>query len=97
MSFAAAVTIPSESTDTTPDAARVQVNLLRDASVARRLHLACSLSAAVVSTARRALARKNPHASSAELDVRFAAVHYGLDLAEALRAELTRRRALLDT
>jgi hypothetical protein len=83
-------------TDTTPDAARVQIELLRSASVGRRLRLAWSLSATVIGAARRALAEKHPLDSFDELAVRFAEVHYGSELAQMLRAELA-RRALLDT
>jgi hypothetical protein len=77
--------------DTTPDAERVQVDLLRAAPVARRLHLALQLSATVIGAARRALARSQPHASRRELDVRFVELHYGTDVAAGLRAEFERR------
>jgi len=83
--------IPARPTDTAPDAERVQVNLLRAAPVARRLHLALSLSATVIGAARRALARAQPHASPRELDLRFVELHYGADVAAGLRAELDRR------
>jgi hypothetical protein len=83
--------------DTTPEAAKVQVDLLRGATVGRRLRMAWSLSAAVIGAARRALAEKYPRDSADDLAVRFAEVHYGPALAQALRAELARRRSQLDT
>ena len=83
--------IPPRPADTTPDAERVQVDLFRRAPVARRLHLALSLSATIIGTARRALARSQPHASTRELDLRFVELHYGADVAACLRAELDRR------
>lgn len=83
--------IPARPADTTPDADRVQVDLLRAAPVARRLHLALQLSATVIGAARRALARAQPHASSRELDLRFVELHYGADVAAGLRADLDRR------
>lgn len=83
--------VRSRPDDTTPEAERVQIDLLRAAPVSRRLHLAWSLSATVIGAARRALARANPQASQAELDVRFVEIHYGPDLATALREDLRRR------
>jgi hypothetical protein len=84
--------IPARPADTTLDAERVQVRLLRSAPVARRLHLALSLSATVIGAARRALARSQPHASARELDLWFVELHYGAELAAGLRADLDRRR-----
>jgi len=49
-------TIPARPADTTLDAERVQIELLRAASIARRLHVALALTADVISAARRALA-----------------------------------------
>ena len=77
--------------DTSAEAERVQVELLRAAPVSRRLHLAWSLSATVVSAARRALARAEPGAGQTEWDLRFVELHYGSALAASLRAELQRR------
>lgn len=89
--------IPARPADTAPDAERVQVVLLRAAPIARRLHLALSLTATVISAARRAIARAQPHASPRELDLRFVELHYGADLAVGLRADLERRDAAAQT
>jgi hypothetical protein len=83
--------IPPRSADTTPEAERVQVELLRAASPARRAHQAFSLSADVISAARRALVRARPLASAIDLDVQFVDVHYGPELAEGVRVEFIRR------
>ncbi len=83
--------IPARSADTTPEAERVQVELLRAASVARRLHLALQLTATVIGAARMALQRTQPHASTRERDLRFVELHYGADLAAGLREDLDRR------
>jgi len=77
--------------DTTADAERVQIGLLRAASVPRRLHLALSLTATVIGAARRALERTHSDLSARELDLLFVNVHYDPDLAAALRADLERR------
>jgi hypothetical protein len=83
--------IPPRPADTTPDAERVQVDLLRAAPVARRLHLALNLTATVIGAARRAIARAQPHASPRERDLRFVELHYGADVAAGLREDLDRR------
>jgi len=78
--------------DTDPETERVQLELLRRAGQARRLQLALSLSRTVIGLSRGGLARKLADASSEEMGLRFVALHYGADLAEALRAELLSRR-----
>jgi hypothetical protein len=83
--------ISARPADTTADAERVQIGLLRAASVPRRLHLALSLTATVIGAARRALEQTHPDLSARELDVLFVNVHYGRDLAAALQADLERR------
>ena len=80
-----AVGIPPRPADTSAEAERVQIELIRRAPVSRRLALALSLSATVIDLARRALARAQPHASQDDLDLRFVELHYGAELAAALR------------
>jgi hypothetical protein len=84
---------PPRPLDTTADAERVQVELLRAASVGRRLQIAWSLSAHAIAAARRAIARANPAADSLDQQLRFLAVHYGEDLARAVAEDLARRAA----
>jgi len=78
-------------TDTDPEAADVQLELLRRASPARRLHLALSLSRSVLELSREGLARRMPGATVQEVGVRFVALHYGAALAAELRAHLADR------
>ena len=82
-----AAIIPPRPVDTSVEAERVQIDLIRAAPVSRRLHMAWSLSATVIGLARQALARAQPDASTQEIDLRFVELHYGLDLAAA-RARL---------
>jgi hypothetical protein len=81
----------ARSADTTAEAERIQIELLRAAPVPRRLHLAFSLTASVISAARRALVRTHPDASPRELDLLFVKLHYGSALADDLRVDLNRR------
>ncbi len=84
-------TIPTRPSDTTEDAERVQVDLLRAVPAPRRLQMAFALSATMMGLARRALVRARPSASSEEIDLWFVEVHYGRELADALRLDLRRR------
>jgi hypothetical protein len=77
--------------DTDPEAARVQLELIRRASPAKRPSLALSLSRTVLGLSRRGLARRLQGASEQEAGLRFVELHYGRELAQAVREELARR------
>jgi hypothetical protein len=85
--------IPARPADTSPEAEQVQIDLIRLASVPRRLQLAFSLSATVITMARQALCRAHPAESQQEINVRFAELHYGAEVADALRSWLAERAA----
>ena len=84
--------IPARSADTDAEAERVQLELLRAASPGERAALAMSLSATVISLARRALQRQDPAASEEEIGLRFVELSYGRELATELAAFLNARR-----
>ena len=75
-------------TDTDPRAAAVQLALLRQATVARRTKIALSLSAEVITMARRAIRRLHPDWTETQIGLEFVATHYGPDLARRLAAHL---------
>ena len=79
------------SRDTAPGAEAVQIDLLRKASVSRRLTLARSLSTSVIQLSRRAIARRHPDASAQEVCLMWARLHYGADLANRVQAYLKSR------
>ncbi|MCS7282430.1 MAG: hypothetical protein RMK65_06455 [Anaerolineae bacterium] len=83
---------PVLSPDTTPEAARVQMELLRRATVAQRFRPTRSLSQMAMELARRALRRRMPEASETEVNLAFVALWYGQDLAEELRRYLAQRQ-----
>jgi hypothetical protein len=91
MTFAMPFLIPSRPVDTTADAECIQVELLRQAPVARRLHSAFGLSATIIGMARRSIARAQPFATARDVELRFVELHYGAELASDLRASLERR------
>jgi hypothetical protein len=82
----------TQSPDTHPDAERVQIELLRRATIAQRFHLVRSLTATTRRLAWQAIREANPGASDQEVDLLFVRVHYGPDLADRLRAFLAQRR-----
>ena len=79
------------SPDTSPEAERVQIELLRNASVARRFELARALSEMAIGLALKAIRASMPGADDRAVMLRFVAVHHGEGLAEALDRFLERR------
>jgi hypothetical protein len=78
--------------DTDPDSARVQIDLLRAAGTRRRAGLALELSRTVIELSRQALRSAHPKLPEPEIEALWVEIHYGRDLAEGLRAY--RRRPL---
>ena len=81
-----------QSIDTHSDAERVQIHLIRQASVARRISTVRSLSQTSIFLSRRAIARAHPELNEQEVDLLFVAYHYGDDLAVRLREDLEQRK-----
>jgi len=77
--------------DTSPDADRVQVALLRQAGAAGRFRKMASLSHSVMLLSKRAVARRNPGLSSFEKAMAFVSLHYGAELERKVRQFLTAR------
>jgi hypothetical protein len=71
--------------DTRPEAAAVQLGLLRRASVGRRAALARSLSSTVIGLSRQALRDVMKGVTDAEVMDRWLALTYGEDLARRVR------------
>jgi hypothetical protein len=84
--------VAPELSDTDPEALRVHLELLRRAGPQRRLALALSMSRTVMSLSRDGLARRFSGDDAREVELRFVALHYGADLAEAVRRDLEMRR-----
>jgi len=83
----------ARSADTDPEAERVQIGLLQRAGVARRAHMALSLSAQVIGLAHRAIREAHPGLSTTDANLRFVELHYGAKLASDLRRHLAARRS----
>jgi hypothetical protein len=83
--------IAPSAADTDVEADRVQLELLRNATPGERAALAMSLSATIISLARRALQTQEPGASDQEIKLRFVELNYGRELAADLVAFLNAR------
>jgi len=82
----------SQSPDTDPQAEKVQIELIRNSSVSRRISKARSLSQTTMYLSRRAIQRRNPFLSEREVDLAFIANHYGENLAKRLRVYMERKQ-----
>jgi hypothetical protein len=78
--------MPSGISVTSPAAEQVQLALLRQVGMARRLDLAAELTSFAIEAAYTALRHRYPEASALEIDLLFVEQQYGLALANRLRA-----------
>jgi hypothetical protein len=81
--------LPTETTS--PGAERHQIELLRRAGPVRRFALARSLTITTIELAREAIRRRNTQFSEREVELEFVRVHYGSELAQAVRRHLASR------
>jgi hypothetical protein len=77
--------------DTSPEAEKVQVQLLRKLTAAQRFAKVRALTTRTVRLSKRAIARANPDLSPEELRLRFIELHYGKPLAERVREYMNNR------
>jgi hypothetical protein len=82
-----------QSPDTTPEAEKVQIDLIRKSSISRRMSIVRSLSQTVIYLSRRSIRRSKPCLSKRELDIAFVSNHYGQELAERLRLYLEKKQS----
>jgi hypothetical protein len=85
----------TQSADTHPDAERVQIELLRQAAIARRVGLVRSLSQTTMWLAWRAIQRAHPGASDAQVACTFASLHYGQTVGDRLWSALPPRTTMI--
>jgi hypothetical protein len=81
----------TQSEDTDLQAEKMQLDLLRRATLERRVALAAALSKTAINLAIKAIRRQNPGLSDHEVLLRFVEIHHGSELAGRLRIDLTRR------
>ncbi|MGB1799345.1 MAG: hypothetical protein ACPHLK_00785 [Gammaproteobacteria bacterium] len=80
----------SKLSDTHPEIEKIQLSLIREANIAKRISLVRSLSQTTIQLSRRAIARANPELSDKEVDIAFVASHYGSDLADRLKTYISK-------
>jgi len=78
-------------TDTDPCAERIQIELLRKASPARKLELLAQMNETVRALALSGLKQRHPQASEAELRRRLADLLLGAELAQRVYGALPKR------
>jgi hypothetical protein len=76
----------SDINDTTLGATRIQIQLLRQAGVMRRVAMAEEMTAFALESARMAMQRRHPQASAQEIAFRLCEQRYGTHLAAKVRA-----------
>lgn len=79
--------------DTDPEAAEVQWEIMRRMTDSQRFSLMGTLTTTVIGHAKRAIAQANPGASQREIDLIFIRTHYGQELASEVQAYLESRDA----
>lgn len=78
--------------DTSPEAAAIQLQLLREKSPAERADVMLRLTDEVVRLSKRAIRDAHPEFTDDQVSVRFVRLHYGDELADGFQRELERRR-----
>jgi hypothetical protein len=81
----------TQSEDTDLQAEKMQLDLLRRATLERRVAAAVSLSKTAIQLATKAIRRQNPSLGDREVLLRFVEIHHGSELAGRLRIDLSRR------
>lgn len=74
--------------DTNKNAQEIQIKLLQQATVAKRLKLLGSLSSTTIRLSKRAISRNHNQLSKRDLDIQFVRLHYGDELADRLKKYL---------
>ena len=75
-------------TDTSADAEMVQHELIRRIAPSQRVEKSLQLSSDLIRSAKAAIRRRHPEFTENEIAVEFIELHYGANLAAAVRARL---------
>jgi hypothetical protein len=81
----------TQSEDTDLQAEKMQLDLLRRATLERRVAVAASLSKTAINLATRAIRRQNPGLGDHEVLLSFMEIHHVSELSGRLRIDLARR------
>ena len=72
----------TQSIDTSPEAERVLISLIRKKSISEKLSQICSLSQTIIQLSKRAIARANKDLDANQIKLLFINYHYGKDIAD---------------
>ena len=81
----------TQSMDTSPEAERVQIELIRKASLTKRIALMEAWSQFLIELNKQGIRERHPEASEEEINLIFVANSYGQELADKVRAYLARK------
>jgi len=81
--------MPSGISDTNPRVEEIQIALLRQAGMVRRVDLAAEMTSFAMAGVFTALRRRYPAADEWEIRLLFVELQYGADLAQRVRASCT--------
>jgi hypothetical protein len=79
--------------DTSPEAERVQIELIRKASPVKLFGLVRSMSQTMMQASRETIRQLHPDASQEELNLLFIELYYGKELANRVRMDWERRKS----
>ena len=82
----------TQSMDTSPEAERVQIELIRKASPAKRFTIMEAWSQFLIEANKQGIRKNRPYLSEEEVGLIFVANNYGRALADQLREDLSRRK-----
>jgi hypothetical protein len=82
----------TQSEDTSPEVERIQIELIRKASPAKRFAIMQAWSQLLIEANKQCIHKVHPDASEEDISLIFVARHYGQALADGLRADRARRK-----
>ncbi len=82
----------TQSADTSPEAERIQIELIRKAPITKRFSLLEAWSGFLIEANKQGIRQNHPGASEEEIALIFIANNYGQVLADKVRADLARRK-----
>jgi hypothetical protein len=83
----------TQSIDTHPEIEKLQISLIRNASVSKRISKVRSLSQSVIRLSKRAILRANPNFSQMDADIAFIEYHYGRELSVSVKKYLNKKKS----
>jgi len=82
----------TQSMDTHPEIERIQIELLRKASIAQHFAMIESLNRFIIEATKQSIRRDNPNLSEQEVSLILVERQYGPSLADKIRAKLEREK-----